>query len=216
MTFDSENFLHNCLLFDIEVNEEGIVYSLGASLGKERFQSAPGKAVTNKVLEEFDQFGATASYLLGHNILKHDIPILQGLYPELSIFKKPAIDTLYLSPLAFPANPYHRLVKDYQIVRDSINDPVQDAILAGKIFCEQSSAFIEQLKSGSNAPILYRSFLSRDEKLKGTSGALACMGIPILTGDDLHKSFALFTKDQCCSSAVNNLIYDLNDGSFKS
>jgi len=29
------------------------------------------------------------------------------------------VDTLVLSPLCFPENPYHRLVKDYKLVRES-------------------------------------------------------------------------------------------------
>jgi hypothetical protein len=37
--------------------------------------------------------------------------------PELAFLKLPVIDTHYLSLLAFPRKPYHRLVKDYKLVR---------------------------------------------------------------------------------------------------
>lgn len=214
MTTDSEEFLKKCLLFDIEVNEEGIVYSLGASLGNKTFQSDSGRTITKKTLDEFNIFAQGAHHILGHNILNHDIPILKKLHPSLPVFQKPAIDTLFLSPLAYPSNPYHRLVKDYQIVRDSINDPVQDAQLAGRIFCEQWDALTTQLDCGSEAPIYYRSFLHKDCQLAGTASAIENMGIPILTGNDLHESFSWFSKKYCCSTAVDQLIEELFDISF--
>ena len=55
----------------------------------------------------------------------------------------PAVDTLRLSPLAFPRNPYHALVKHYQdggLVRGRINDPELDARLALEVFGEQREA----------------------------------------------------------------------------
>jgi len=33
-------------------------------------------------------------------------------------------DTLYLSPLAFPENPYHKLIKNYKLIKNSKNNPV--------------------------------------------------------------------------------------------
>ncbi len=35
-------------------------------------------------------------------------------FEDLQILTKPPIDTLWLDPLAFPRNPYHRLVKHYK------------------------------------------------------------------------------------------------------
>jgi ATP-dependent DNA helicase RecQ len=53
--------------------------------------------------------------------------VLRKLAPRLALHDKPVVDTLYLSPLAFPENPYHHLVKDYKLVRGSLNDPAADA-----------------------------------------------------------------------------------------
>jgi ATP-dependent DNA helicase RecQ len=44
-----------------------------------------------------------------------------------------------LSPICFPQNPYHRLVKDYKLVRESVNDPVADAALCGVLFRDEYS-----------------------------------------------------------------------------
>lgn len=198
----SQGFLEQCLLLDIETDERNGIYSLGAVFRNERFQLKPGQKIGSRQLNELAEFGSAATFLLGHNILKHDIPRLLHRAPSLQILRKPAIDTLYLSPLAFPENPYHRLVKDYQLVRDSVNDPVQDAQLAGKVFGEQWDAFAGQIAGGRDAPILYRSFLQRDRTLAGTAQALGAMGIPLLEGDDLYESFTWLAGKYACISAV--------------
>ncbi len=214
MPGEAQDFLNQCLLFDIEVNEKNAVYSIGAAFQGKSLLHNPGKKITPAQLKEFSAFGSSASFILGHNILHHDIPHLRQLAPFLQVLKKPAIDTLYLSPLAFPENPYHRLVKDYQIVRDSINDPVQDALLAGKIFTEQWIAFAAQNGTGSDAPILYRSFLHHDQNLAGTAAAFAAMGIPLLQGNDLYEVFSWLAVKHCCRSGVENIVEQLVDGTL--
>jgi len=143
MSAECTEFLQQCLLFDIEVNERNRIYSIGAVFQGEKFQLSSGGEIEDKQLQAFDEFAAGAVFILGHNILRHDIPRLQERAPSLIFLHKPAIDTLYLSPLAYPENPYHRLVKDYKLVRDSINNPSEDALLAGRVFCEQWQAFCE-------------------------------------------------------------------------
>ena len=208
---DCHNFLKKCLLFDIEVNERNVIYSIGAVHDGNTFLIKPGKPVDRKALVEFDLFAREAEYLLGHNIVSHDIPRLREAATSLKLLAKPAVDTLYLSPLAYPANPYHRLIKDYQIVRDSINDPVQDARLAGKIFLEQWEALVAQLHSSSDVPVLYRSFLHRDAALRGTADSLAAMGMPLLEGDDLYESFSWLASKHGCVKAVETLVDQLHD-----
>ncbi len=81
-------------------------------------------------LAELDEFASGASYLVGHNIIEHDLELLARKAPDLNLLDLPAIDTLYLSPLAYPKNPYHRLVKQYKepaLARVQINDPLLDA-----------------------------------------------------------------------------------------
>ncbi len=214
MANDSQDFLQQCLLFDIEINERGAVYAIGAVFQGGRFLVNPGRRIGLRQLQELDEFGAGASYVFGHNILSHDIPRLRQLAPSLGILQKPAVDTLYLSPLAFPANPYHRLVKDYKIVRDSVNDPVEDALLAGKVFKEQWDGFVEQLTSGSDVVTLYRSFLQVDSYLSGTAAALQAMGIERLEGDDLYESFSVLAQQHGCVAAVENIIGQLAAGTL--
>lgn len=210
-----KTFLKRCLLFDIEVNEKKIVYSLGGVLGENSFQSPDGAPVNMAMLDKFSTFGKEADYLVGHNILDHDIPKLKEIAPHLEVLQKPVIDTLYLSPLAFPANPYHRLVKNYQLVRDSINDPVKDARLAGKVFSEQWDSFASQLTSGEKTPLFYRGFLESSGNLATLADGLEAIGVPLLADNDLLEDFALFAKKRACATAVDDLLERWERGSIE-
>lgn len=80
------------------------------------------------------------------------------------------------SPLAYPANSYHRLIKNYQLVRDSINDPLQDALLlAGKVFAEQWEALLEQFGANAGVVRLYRGLLATDPSA-GNGATSRCDG----------------------------------------
>ena len=142
------DIIKQALLIDLETRPEGKILKIGAVFQDQTFEKQ-GRFNLKEALSELNQFSDDATYVLGHNLLGHDLPLLETLAPDLSLLKKPVIDTLYLSPLAFPENPYHRLVKDYKLVRQSVNDPVADARLAASIFGDQWEAF-EQL--GKQAP----------------------------------------------------------------
>ena len=55
-------------------------------------------------LAALDEFSAGASYLVGHNIIEHDLVLLARHSSHPKLLRLAAIDTLYLSPLAFPEN----------------------------------------------------------------------------------------------------------------
>src|SRR6266704_6780934 len=66
-----------------------------------------------RTFKELNNLAQRADCLLGHNLVRHDLPVLRERAPDLPIHRLPVIDTLMLSPICFPENPYHRLVKDY-------------------------------------------------------------------------------------------------------
>lgn len=210
---NSQDFLKNCFLFDIEINEKNEIYSLGAVYGKDSFLLEPGGKINKQQLADFDALAENAEFILGHNVLAHDIPHLTKLAPNLALLQKPVIDTLYLSPLAFPENPYHRLVKDYKLVRDSVNNPVQDAKLAGRIFSEQWDAFTRQVAEHSDVPLLYRGFFNQDPQLQGISAAFDSMGIPLIAGDTLQEVFAWFAREKVCQTGLQHLLEQLKESS---
>ena len=91
-------------------------------------------------LSRLDDFAEGADVLLGHNLIAFDVPHLQAAMPRLELLKLPQVDTLRLSPLAFPRNPYHHLVKHYQdgrLGRGQVNNPELDARIALKLFEDQ-------------------------------------------------------------------------------
>ena len=139
MTLLSE-LLSRTLMLDLETTRSGRIRHIGAILNGQVFEKKE-RAGSETTLKALEAFAHDAEFVLGHNLLGHDFPVLQSAYPWLKLLKKPVIDTLYLSPIAFPENPYHRLVKDYKLVRAAINNPVEDAKLAAAVFEDQWNSF---------------------------------------------------------------------------
>ena len=154
------------LSLDLEITRRSKLIRIGAVLGEQTFSS---RQITG--LSEFAQDAGT---ILGHNILHHDLPWLQQqgwLTEPLSTL--PVIDTLFLSPLAFPKNPYHRLVQDYKLVKDTYNDPVADARLALSVFKEQLEAFEQQCSDKPLLIELYHHLFSQDTASRGLANVFA-------------------------------------------
>ena len=103
-----------------------------------------------------------AGFVLGHNVIRHDLPVLARCFPDLALNALPAVDTLELSPIAFPANPYHSLVKDYKLVRDGRNDPLRDAQLALKLWADQYAAFEVLNESSPEELACHHFFLAKN------------------------------------------------------
>ena len=92
-----------------------------------------------EALIALDSFVEGANCLVGHNIIEHDIPLLANNASDLNLLRLPAVDTLYLGPLARPANPYHHLVKQYKepgLARVQTNDPLLDAELTLELLAD--------------------------------------------------------------------------------
>jgi ATP-dependent DNA helicase RecQ len=73
-----------------------------------------------------------ADFICGHNIIEHDLPLLESNF-NLILTGKNFIDTLLWSPLLFPSKPYHSLSKSYKAYshRDE-NNPVLDSKIAAE------------------------------------------------------------------------------------
>jgi ATP-dependent DNA helicase RecQ len=90
---------------------------------------------------EFREFIEQSPFICGHNILSHDLKYLQKYFGNSDWGLDKAIDTLLLSPLLFPRNPYHRLLKDDKLQVDELNNPVNDALKARDLFFDEVAAF---------------------------------------------------------------------------
>ena len=147
MPDEDTTFSPRCLSLDLEVGkEDSRIHALAgvrADTGR-RFVFSGGNLAP--ALAKLDDCADGASFVLGHNLIAFDLPYLAAAKPDLRLLKLPTIDTLRLSPLAFPRNPYHHLVKHYQdggLKRGQRNDPELDARLALEVFGDQRQALRE-------------------------------------------------------------------------
>ncbi len=119
---------------EIDVKSKRILDIGGVDEKGENFHSC--------AVSDFINFVNGTRYICGHNILKHDLPYLQKASRiNFSVFN--CIDTLYLSPLLFPKQPYHALVKDDKLQTEDLNNPLNDAIKAMDLFYDEVAAFAE-------------------------------------------------------------------------
>lgn len=134
----------HCVSLDLEVGKKnGRIHALGAVRADTDESFAHSGRGLAAALSKLDDFAADASFILGHNLIAFDLPHLAAAKPDLRLLKLPVVDTLRLSPLAFPRNPYHHLVKHYKdggLRRGQINVPELDARLALGVFADQCRA----------------------------------------------------------------------------
>lgn len=57
-----------------------------------------GRFDVQTALKELDSFADGVDYVLGHNLLGHDLPVIESLATNLNLLQNPVVDTLYLSP----------------------------------------------------------------------------------------------------------------------
>jgi ATP-dependent DNA helicase RecQ len=132
--------LRRALVVDLEVSQTGKIFKVGAVLGDATLARAGADAGT-RGLGDLERFCREADCAVGHNLVRHDLVVLRHAAPDHPLLRLPVVDTLVLSPLAFPENPYHRLVKNYKLVRESVNDPVADARQAALLFVDEFRSF---------------------------------------------------------------------------
>ena len=134
----------SCVSIDLEVGKkDGRIHALAGVRADTGARLVFDGGNLAAALAKLDGLAESASFVLGHNLIAFDLPHLRAANPNLRLLKLPVIDTLRLSPLAFPRNPYHGLVKHYQdggLKRGRVNDPEIDARLALEVFENQRQA----------------------------------------------------------------------------
>ena len=156
------SFLHKCMVFDLEIHpQDDRLLKLGAMhLGNGTFLRFQGPFDPQTALNALSDLGRDAQYILGHNSAGHDLPWTRKHFPGRPFASFPGIDTLLLSPLAFPKNPYHHLLKDYKLIRESVNDPVRDCEQTVLLFRDELAVFsaMDTELCGFYGALLARSF----------------------------------------------------------
>jgi ATP-dependent DNA helicase RecQ len=198
-----------CVCLDIESPRSGeaAIYKFAA------FRSDTGERVlaqgpidSTEFQKSLDRLVAGATCVLGHNIRQHDLPVLRQLYPALALHRLPIVDTLELSPIAFPENPYHHLVKDYKLVSDARNRPLRDAELSLKVFDDVRNA-LHQLKRDRPNELALLHFLLAADQREGIAWVLTTLrGARRPTLEEAGRFLTETTAGKVCQVRVRDLV----------
>lgn len=204
-------FLDRCLLLDLETGPNGALHKIGAvrgGIGGGEVFLRQGRFDEATALAELDRFAGDKELVLGHNLLGHDLHALRARRPTLRLLGRRIVDTLFLSPLAFPENPYHHLVKDYKLVRDAVSDPVADCRLAARVFRDQWAELKRRDQGVGPSPLpayryCFRGALELESNATGGNGVslvFAALGAELV---DLAGVLALLERLWAGRTCVN-------------
>lgn len=144
--------------FDIEVElKSRKIVDIGAV-------NDSGKYFHVNDINKLRKFLRKSDFIAGHNIINHDIPIIEKSKNGFVIDKTKCIDTLFFSALLFPEEPYHSLVKDDKLKPEDSNNPLNDSKNSMVLFNEEVDEFN---KLDTNLKSIYYTLL-RD--MSGFSG----------------------------------------------
>ncbi len=152
-------------------------------------------------------------HLIGHNILRHDLPHLMAIRPKLARLADAPIDTLWLNPLAFPRNPYHHLVKHYhdgRLLSGHVNDPEADARLVFDVLRNQLSALRSLNAQQSDVVAAYHYLTTRQDRSLGFDAFFRHVRgteAPSLPGAQLAVSRVL--TDKVCMQSLHRVLEDI-------
>ena len=114
------------------------------------------KLIISKEVFDFAKFLYGSEYVCGHNIFNHDLKYIQNALIDAGLDDTNIIDTLFLSPLLFPAKPYHKLLKDDKLQTEDTNNPLNDSIQVKDLFFDRLVPFAIGSRFGDNTKLLLR------------------------------------------------------------
>jgi len=208
MVTSFQQSLEQGLFIDIESVPGGEIFAMGATCGGAFRREVTGGHPVAELARELCAMAQSVPFVAGHNIISHDLPALDAAFAVPELHRLPAIDTLYLSPLAFPRNPYHRLTKNDQLVRSAKNHPVRDCDSSKLILEEAVTIFRATLadSQGSERLALTRWLLAQAElPWNGSRGFdlfFSELGVPALTPDAAAQAWERGVAGITCPAAA--------------
>lgn len=205
------DFAPQCLSIDLEIGKNDLrIHQFGAVRGDTGEALSFDRGDLDGALNRLDALADDAAFLLGHNVVNFDLPHLKAARPDLRLHSKPAVDTLWLNPLAFPRNPYHHLVKHYQDGRlqgGSLNDPLKDAQLALDVFHDQHEALKALNASNPHLLTAWHWLTTQDETVSGTNRFFTKLRNKLRPStDDAQASVARCVKGQVCITQYRQIL----------
>jgi ATP-dependent DNA helicase RecQ len=206
-----QSFLDRCVSVDLEVNPaSATVFALAAVKANGRPAIVARQPPIERALDLLEQELAGVEHVLGHNILRHDLPHLTALWPRVADVSKAPIDTLWLNPLAFPRNPYHHLVKHYhdgRLQAGHVNDPELDARLVFTMLRNQLVALEQQYVAQPDAVAAFHYLSTRMENAGGFDAVFReVRGSPVPTLSEVREAVARLLSGQTCEVALDRLL----------
>lgn len=185
--------LDTILYIDLETSQKGKINDVGALFN--------GEELHEKQLCKLEIWIKQAKYICGHNIVAHDIPVLEKVLGKDTFDNKKIIDTLLWSPILFSENPYHSLVKGYKIVNDSeVNNPLSDCKLTKQLLIDELNSFNEL---SFNTQKIYASLLAKSNKY---SGFLELMNFKETNVEIQEELKGLFNNKICANLDLDNVV----------
>ncbi|MGO6787568.1 RecQ family ATP-dependent DNA helicase [Rhizobium ruizarguesonis] len=214
MTEPLELFLQRCVSIDLEVDPAiASIFAFAAVHDDARPAILAKKRDLLAALDRLETEATGGVHLLGHNILRHDLPHLFAVRPRLANILRSPIDTLWLNPLAFPRNPYHHLVKHYhdgRLQAGHINDPELDARLVFQVLRNQLAALTQQNADQPDAVAAFHFLATRMENPDGFDAVFrevrgAPAPDPLLAREAISRLLAGRACDRRVEQTLNRL-----------
>lgn len=219
-TVSGKPFQPLCIAIDLEVSKtNGRLHQIGALRADtdDRLHWRGSDPATG--LDQLDALVNGAAFVLGHNILRFDLPQLAALRPGMQLLALPVVDTLWLNPLAFPRNPYHHLVKHYQdgplAGGHHPNNPLKDAELAVEVFRSQHEALSALQQSAPELLAAWHWLTTQDDSVSGINRffmTLRDQPRPALAS--AHTAIATRLAGQGCLTQCDQLVADAHNNGW--
>jgi ATP-dependent DNA helicase RecQ len=212
---DPAPFLSRCVSIDLEVDPKTArVFAFAAVRAGEGPALVCKSGPLDAGLDRLEAFCQGADHLIGHNILRHDLPYLVANRAQLAALGASMVDTLWLNPLAFPRNPYHHLVKHYQDGRlqaGHVNDPELDARLVLQVLADQIAAFAHLGQETPDALLAYHHLTTRGEGAAGFDALFQHLRGPAPDAREAHAAITRLLIGRVCDHRLDQTLSRLSD-----
>ena len=211
-----DRFLESCVVVDLET-ENGRIRDVGAVRGERVFGLRDTDSYGD-ALDQLDEFGRGARFMVGHNVVAYDRRFTEIHRPDAELLNLPLVDTLYLAPLAFPQRPYHALIKDYKLDGER-SDPVEDCRISLEVLGDCWRKLKARERELPGLVSIYRSCFDDSDtpggtsplRFNGTGEMLEALGARRLPRDRVLRGFEHFAADRSCLRAARRELPALFD-----
>ncbi len=216
---NTSDILRRCVSIDLEVDpERARIFAFAAVVQNAEEPSLVVNANVEANLPRLDSFCQGFDHVIGHNVLRHDLPHLAAASPRFDALANSPIDTLWLNPLAFPRNPYHHLVKHYhdgRLQTGHVNDPEYDARLVFEVLENQIHAFSALNRQSPDALTAYHYLCCRELQNGGFDQLFTLIrGASKPDRDEAHDAIRNLLDDAGCSTMIERIFRRLDDTSL--